>query len=263
MKTTILLFAFFFAFPIVIIAQITNPLDERYMPPATSVFGSKLNKQVYARTNTDSDQPDNAIKIPVLELIRGEFRLTYERKIVKGISLEAGIGAPFTGDFINRINSDFMAGLWGDPEMFDNLYGLPVLPLHAMLRDGSFDSGFLYSVALRYYFPYGNNAPSYIDLTVRNVYREYYLYGSNYRSRTFFNQNTFIAAHLGFSWETGESKARFVNSFAFGLGVKLGKWDEFKPNDSGIINPVFYPTGNERSSVSPLVSVKYNMGICW
>lgn len=99
-------------------------------------------------------------------MFRGEFRFLYERKIVHGLNVEFGLGAPFTSDYVNYISARIMGGLWNDSDA--ELY-YSVLPLHVMLDNGSFDSGLLYSIALRYYFVDGNNAPSFIDFSYKNV----------------------------------------------------------------------------------------------
>jgi hypothetical protein len=231
------------------------------MPPATSVFGSKLNSQVYAPSNADSDQPNNAFKIPVLEFFRGEFKFLYERKIIKGMNVELGFGASFAGDFVNIISSYIMGGLWGILRLKSGpIYS--VLPLKKMLSDGSFDAGFIYSIALRHYFEYGSNSPSFVDFSFKNVSQSFTLSGSRYS--TFDYSNKFLTLNLGNSWQSEKSNPRFIHSLAIGIGAKLGRWDEYLQYTKGnLIYDYFYKSGNIRSGISPLFIVKYNVGLCW
>lgn len=263
MKTTILLFAFFFAFSILTIAQTTNPLDEKYMPPATSVFGSKLNKTIHTSSNGDNDQPDNALKIPLMEIPRGEFRMLYERKIVNKFSVEVGAGTSFVGDFVNKFVAGFMAGLWGDAIPEYSYFGYDVLPLKVMLDHSNFDYGYLYSFAARYYFSYGNIAPSYVDFTFKKVIQNYDLYGSAYVQSPFSFKNTFLTLNLGSSYQTGNEKIRFIHNLGFGLGAKIGEWDEYLPVDRYSTTTRYFKSGMKRRNITPLISVKYNIGVCW
>ncbi|MEI6347907.1 MAG: hypothetical protein WCP69_08175 [Bacteroidota bacterium] len=242
-------------------AQNSNPLDEKYTPPRSSVFGSSQ-KNLNISDN-ENDSPCHAIKIPVLEILRGEFRILYEQRIINRLTAEVGIGMPVAGNFVNKAIAGIWFGLWGDPDPDYRDYGDTRVALKTMLDNSVFDSGYLFSFGLRYYFPMGNNAPSYIDITYKNVAQNFFIVNSSFLKSTFSYNNKFITVNLGYSWASGNSTIKFIHNLGFGLGAKWGKWDEFIATVPNLVSPKFNTTGNKKSNIVPILSIKYNIGLNW
>lgn len=241
-------------------SQTVNPLDEKYTPPKSSLFFEENSKRA---SFGGVDLSNHSIKFPVLDLIRGEFRVLYEQKVFNNFSVEGGVGLSFMKDFVNSKVAIVMAGLWGDADYDVGWHSYDRAPVKMMLDNSSFESGFIYSIALRYYFPKVPQSPSFIDITCKRVNLEHYVSGVNFRSSTFVYNNTYLTLNLGFSSKSDHVSRQFWNSLAFGVGAKFGKWDEYLPNYAPFLNPVYSKSGLFRKGVSPLFTVKYVVGICW
>lgn len=244
-------------------SQNSNPLDERFTPPPTSIFAGKGKNDGGLNSSSSFTVLSHAIKISTLELSRGEFGLLYEQKLIKNITIEAGIGICFAENYVNQINSMIMGGLWNE-EFYDKDYFLyNVLPLRKMLVDGSFSSGYLYSIAVRNYFSTFNNSSMFLDLVFKKANQEFFLGGKGYKNSSFSYKNTYVTLNLGYSWKSAIPKVVFIHNIGFGLGVKFSKWDLFMP-----INPNYYPFVYEKkdqlkTGINPIVSLKYNLGFCF
>jgi hypothetical protein len=255
MKNRLIVLLVIIFIPGVFFAQNTNPLEDKNSPAKSSTFGSEKREG-----NENEKQPKISFKIPMLELFRGEFRLLCERKISNGYGLEVGAGMSFSKDFINNMNSEYMAELWGDP-LYDNKWSTPhILPLRTMLKNGQFENGLIFSLALRYYY-LDRKFPSFFDVTVKNTNQEFMLNGMNSQEASFKYNNVFITGNFGILFKMSSSKSNFVNSFSLGLGVKIGSWDEYLYNDQQFANSGYYKSGKKRIGVSPVFSIKYNASL--
>jgi hypothetical protein len=240
-------------------AQFNIPKDEKYTPPKNSIF-NKINTPVKNKTDK-YDQVNNAIKISLLELIRGEGRITYERKIINQISAEIGLGGQFVNDFVNTTLSGMWYGLWSDPNPDYTEVSDSRVALKTLFNNADLSSGSVISFALRYYFTKHQSNLSYADITYKNVYQNFEIFSGYFNQKKFSYINQLFLFNLGNTWVKNSAQSKLIYNFGIGLGFKLGKWEEFLKTESTHL--IYYKTGNYKKNIIPVLSMKFNVGFYW
>lgn len=245
-------------------AQNANPLDEKYKPASSSIFGRP------AATSTNrsiqTDRKPNAITFVLTDFARSSIGFNYERKLNESFSTNAGIGIAIGRDLIETALNFYelkeeIGGTYESVSVSD-LYG-----------DSKYASGYNGSLGMKYFFNNDNSYNQHIGVRWRMASGNYTLprNGDYSPSSLAFNVKTHIfSLAWGFSYCSGAGKAVFIHDMSYGFGAKLTYYDYYfetsKPADLQTEWNLTWKAkqeNNKRMLLSPVFLFRYQLGISW
>lgn len=243
-------------------AQTTNPLDEKYKPPVTSVFGKGDVKSSSFRSI--SDRKANMVSLVLTDLARQNFRLLYERKLTSTLATTAGFGLGFGIDiFEKHLNFyDFV-------EEREGALPREGLFLLSLYNNSTFKSSYVFSLSLKNYFSEDASNSSYINFDWKMANNRFDLERNGKfdpSSLDFKSKVHYFSFMMGFVYRSGNGKINFVHDFSLGGGFKYVIYDTFirtlkpaYPDDAWYRKKL----GFNQTMFTPLFIIRYQLGIGW
>ncbi|MEI6347909.1 MAG: hypothetical protein WCP69_08185 [Bacteroidota bacterium] len=249
-----------------LVAQTGNSLDERYKPPANSVFGSKSSNLSHKKNDYNYKQ---SLSFPTLSLARKEISIDYQFRLAPQVFGSLMLGVTFGDDYVEK-RLTFSQFLEGEEIIIG---GKPGYHLNSFYYHTKYQSGFLFSSAVKLYSFEGESSSDFYCIRYKFVSRNYELpdnmgtYNlSNYPDGTSFNTNIhYVAFQWGYSWCLNLAQKKFIHELSFGFGIKLSKWDQYLDvldKNNYVIGLKKVPTV-KITSLSPCGFMEYRLGFGW
>lgn len=231
-------------------AQNSNALDEKNAPISASVFGS--GKGDSKSQSGCSIRTKRILKMPLAEILRKELSVKFEYQLKSHFSVNGLVGTP-TG-------KDNIECFWSDVVNTDDCF--------AIQNSSLFKSGYIYGLSLKYYFNEKNFAFPFCEFGYKNVFRKYQITRDGYTPNEISDKMDYFLLSIGNLWVKGYNKTKITQEFSFGLGFKIVSWDTFDAknildSDGYIVQMVYEKNPKRDFYSSPIISIRYNLGIGW
>ncbi len=242
------------------IGQNTNPLDQKYQPLSNSIFGVT---SATGGSRQNSELKSNSLSVVVTDLARSNFRVEYERKIFDKFFFSVSGSYAFGADFMER-NLNMYA--LRENETFSS----NSKRLTSLYNDSEFESGYGYSIFLKYYFPLEESSAKFFEIGWKSDITNYVLTNTSAYNSNSLDFNTTVN-HLeflyGMSLPSGNGKIAFTHSVSLGFSLKFTNWDTYTntPIIDNYYNSIdnFVKQDNRSSITSMAFLLKYKLGFGW
>lgn len=266
MKKKFFVLIFCITTSVMMFAQTTNPLDEKYKPPVNSVFGKGDIGNSSSRSV--SDRKSNMISLGFTDFARQNVRLFYEGKLTSTLAVSAGFGIGFGKDiFEQKINFyEFFEDTDG-PSIRDGLF------LSILYNNSTFKSSINSSFSLKYYFFEDASKSQYICFDWKMANNRFDLERNGMFDPSSLDLKStvhYFSFMMGFVYRSGNDKMNIVHDFSFGGGLKYTLYDTFistiKPVDlQNHPEELWYckKLGFNQTMFTPVILIRYQLGIGW
>ncbi len=266
MKKKFFVLIFCITTSVLMFAQTTNPLDEKYKPPVNSVFGK--GDIGNSSSHSISDRKSNMISLGLTDFARQNIRLFYERKLTSSLAVSAGFGIGFGKDIIEQKLTfyEFIKD-FGDNSTREGLF------LTDIYNNSIFKSSIVFSLSLKNYYSEDASKSDYINFDWKMANNRFDLERNGMfdpSSLDFKSTVHYFSFMMGFVYRSGNGKINFVHDFSYGGGLKYTMYDTFistlKPVDlQNYPEESWYrkKIGFNQRIFTPVILIRYQLGIGW
>lgn len=253
-------------------AQISNPLDDKYKPHPTSIFGSNNQSNSSARNIRTSTRKMNQFTLLVTDVSRSNIRIDYERKLSNSMAAIGGFAFSYGKDYMER-----HMNLYEMSRDLDN-YSNTGRPLDYLYEASNIKNGYSVLLGLKLYYNEEDSYSSYFSLQWKMTNANYTLQNEQYSYNYYepspknieYNVNlNYFSICMGTSFRYNISKIVLINDFSYGIGLKLVYFDKYiaarKPSELQVNgnDEWFIKTNHRENYLNPYILFRYQLGIAW
>ncbi|MEI6347908.1 MAG: hypothetical protein WCP69_08180 [Bacteroidota bacterium] len=244
------------------LAQNKNPLDERYTPLKSSIFGSEKSSKK-SNLNNDIFRSANMIKLSLTDFARSQVRLVYERSFSSSFSVTAGFGWSYGPDYIENLSTSggLMTDLFKQNE--------PGEELSSLQHFSKYQSGYSISTTLKYIISEEYPSTSFVEFGYKYARQNYKslieISGVPVSDALFKANFNVLSVAYGNNWTYSSGRISFTHELSYGLGLKFYSWDQYlEIRDNRGYSVSFDKQANKTiSNKYPIFILRYQMGIGW